>query len=68
MPLNALNPVDLGFCPYLGGCSVVPLIVCGHSVFGPCFLFSVFFIFLFYNHLDRERRSGCFTMSSCGVL
>ena len=39
-------------------------------MFGPCFVIQYFMPFLFCNHLDGERRVGCFTLIafliSCG--
>ena len=54
---------------FYGGGSVVVVslfivapIVCGCSVFGPCFVMYYFTSFLVCNHLDEEERSGCFAL------
>ena len=36
--------------------------VCGSSVFGPCFAMQYLVLFLFCNHLDWEERADCFTL------
>ena len=41
---------------------VVASIVCGGSVFGPCFVIQYFVSFYFCIYLDDEERASCFTL------
>ena len=41
---------------------LLSVIVCGGSVFVPCFVILFLMSFHFCNHLDGEERDGCFTL------
>ena len=74
---NAFGPRWLRLL-YVLGCGsvfvdllfIVAPIVCGGSVFGPCFVIQYFVSVRFCGHLDGEERAGCFALTvylvSCG--
>ena len=64
MHLSPHHQSSLGCRPFYGGgynvvvdaLFIAAPIVCGGSVFGPCFVIQYFVSFLFCNHLDGDEK------------